>query len=324
MEADPKKSRVKLFHFNDFHRRLKPLKDGSGGADRLVGKIRELESEHPDAITVNLGDVAGDNSAQGPDHFRPIPELFNRADVDILALGNHEFEDPSGSYQNLKEGLIEPFEGEVLVANVRHADGKAIEGTKPYTIRQMQGQSIAFIGVVTRELTSRMFPAAGAALTTMPIEETLESLIPEVEEKGADAVVVLAHQNLRETQEIAENVPGVDLALAAHDHRATERPIEVTRPDGSKAWVAEADAYGRMVGEIDLIFDEEGFDSVEGRLHKVDHTSPSDPVAKEIVDSHEPLEKVKMPPKERKFTKLEGGFEALANFFDDQESDKTQ
>ena len=136
--SDPNIKRVRLFHFNDFHRRLDPLSDGTGGAARLVGKIKQLEQDNPDAITVNLGDVCGDNTAQGPNHFSPIPELFNQADVDILALGNHEFEDPTNDYQSLKEGLIKPFRGEVLVANVKHADGRSIEGTKPYTIRQLR------------------------------------------------------------------------------------------------------------------------------------------------------------------------------------------
>ena len=128
--SDPNIKRVRLFHFNDFHRRLDPLSDGTGGAARLVGKIKQLEQDNPDAITVNLGDVCGDNTAQGPNHFSPIPELFNQADVDILALGNHEFEDPDNDYQSLKEGLIKPFQGEVLVANVKHADGRTIEGAK--------------------------------------------------------------------------------------------------------------------------------------------------------------------------------------------------
>ncbi|MFA5508955.1 MAG: hypothetical protein WC423_26260, partial [Vulcanimicrobiota bacterium] len=79
MKAGSNIKRVRLFHFNDFHRRLGPLNDGTGGAARLVGKIKQLEAENPGAITVNLGDVCGDNTAQGPAHFSPIPELFNQA-----------------------------------------------------------------------------------------------------------------------------------------------------------------------------------------------------------------------------------------------------
>jgi len=307
--------RVRLFHFNDFHRRLGPLNDGTGGAARLVGKIKQLEAENPGAITVNLGDVCGDNTAQGPAHFSPIPELFNQATVDILALGNHEFEDPSNDYQSLREGLIEPFQGEVLVANVKHADGRSIEGTKPYTIRKLQEQSIAFIGVVTRDLGSAVFPAAGAALTTLPIEDTLRSLIPEVKSQGADAVVVLGHENLNTMKEIARTVPGIDLALAAHDHRATEAPEVVVREDGSKSWVAEADAYGRMVGQVDLLFEDGSFKEVQGLLHTVDASSPSDPEAARTVENYQPGPKVRTNNLKKKRTLTLNSFEELAKHF---------
>lgn len=297
MDSQPKISKATIFHFNDFHRRLDSFKDGTGGADKLVGKIRELESENPDAVTVNVGDVAGDNTPQGPDQFSPIPGLFNRAGVDILGLGNHEFEDPKGDYKSLREGLIKPFKGEVLAANVTMADGSPIEGTKPYTIRQLREHSVAFIGVVTRDLASAVFPAAGAGLATMPIEDTLLELIPKVKAEGADAVVVLGHDNLTNMQKVAKNVPGVDLVLAAHDHRATEKPIEVVRDDGSKAWVAEADAYGKSVGEVNLVFEDNKLVDVEGGLLQIDQSSPSDAEAKKIADAHKPAPKVKIPKK---------------------------
>jgi 5'-nucleotidase len=325
LKPDPNIKRVRIFHFNDFHRRLEPLSDGSGGAARLVGKIKQLEADNPEAITVNLGDVAGDNTAQGPDHFQPIPELFNQADVDILALGNHEFEDPENGYKNLQEGLIKPFKGEVLCANVTHSDGRPIEGTKPYTIRQLQNQSIAFIGVVTRDLGSAMFPAAGAALTTMPIEDTLRKLIPQVKAEGADAVVVLGHENLNNMKEIARNVPGIDLALAAHDHRSTEAPEEVVRADGSKSWVAEANAYGRMVGEVDLLFSGDKFQGVEGKLHLVDASVANDPEAQQLVNYYKPGPKVKLDTTKKKETTVLNSFEALAQHFaENAESKETK
>ena len=297
MQPESSQQRVRLFHFNDFHRRLAPFKGGEGGADRLVGKIKQLEGENPGAITLNVGDSTGDNTTQGLDHFQPIPELFNEAGVDIMGLGNHEFEDPKNGYQSLEQGLIKPFKGEVLVANIRHEDGRPIAGTKPYTIRQLQNHAIAFIGVVTRDLASSVFPAAGAALTSLPIEETLREMVAEVREKGAQGVVVLAHDNLNNSKEIARNVPGVDLVFAAHDHRATEQPEEVVRADGSRAWVAEADAYGRAVGQADLLFEDGKVVDVEGLLHSVDQSSPSDPEAANIVKSYQPRERVKMSPK---------------------------
>lgn len=291
---------VTLLAFNDFHRRLQPFADGSGGAERLVGKLRQLQEQLPHSLTVNLGDVAGDNVAPGPDAFEPIADLFNRARVDVLALGNHEFEDPQGNYQSLREGLIEPFQGEVLCANVRQAsNGQPLEGTRPYTIRQLAGFNIALIGVVTRDLSSKMFPAAGAGLAVAPIETTLQELADELESR-ADATVVLGHESLREMKQHTLATPGVDVTLAAHDHRLDSQKL--VRDDGSTASLSEAGAYGQSINQIDLIFDPQSRQLLDVVVthHAVDSDAPQDEVAAEIVRQAPNLEKATRPEPTRK------------------------
>jgi len=284
---------VTLFHFNDFHRKLEPMKDGMGGAARLVGTLRELKQQHPGSLTVNVGDVAGDNAEPGPDAFSPVADLFDRGQVDLLALGNHEFEDPTGNYKTLREGLIEPFDGEVLSANID------LPGTKPYTVKQLAGMNIAFIGVCTQELASKMFPNAGAGIVAESIEHTLRELVPRVRAEGADAVVVLAHEGLDEMLEVTAKVPGIDLTLAAHDHRMTDAPIEVSREDGSKGYVAEAGGYGEAVGEVNLRFENGRLLQVTGRMHAVDASSPVDPEAESIVANAPQLDRVTEPTKKK-------------------------
>lgn len=286
-----------LFAFNDFHRRLQPFADGTGGAARLVGRLRELKEQNPGALIANVGDVAGDNRLQGPNHFKPIPELFNRAGVDILALGNHELEDPTYNYQNLRKGLIEPFGKDVLCANVRQKDsGQLLEGTQPYTIKQLAGYSIAFIGVVTQDLSSRMFPMAGYGLQAAGIEDTLQELVPQLRDK-VDAVVVLGHEGVKGMVAATQSTPGVDVTLAAHDHKRTSTAVEVVRPDGSKGYVSEAGAYGQTINQIDLYFDPESrkLMNVVVTNHRVDESCPSDPVAEEIVRTTPTLERAPRP-----------------------------
>ena len=306
--------KVTLFAFNDFHRRLDPFPDGSGGAARLVGKLRQLKAENPNSLTVNVGDVAGDNKKPGPRSFDPIADLFVRAQVDVMALGNHEFEDPKGDYASLRQGLIKPFTGEVLCANVS-AEGKAIEGTKPFTIKQLAGFNIALLGVVTRDLSSRVHPLAGAGLSVAPIEDTLAALVPELDEKS-DAVVVLGHENLRTMTRHTEEQPGIDITLAAHDHRL--QTAEVVRPDGSKAYVSESGAYGQTINQIDLYFSPESrkLIKVEMTTHKVDGNAPIDPVAEEIVRNAPQLERAPMPEKQSNRDALRlNSFSELSQWF---------
>lgn len=289
--------KVTIFAFNDFHRRLNPFPDGSGGAAKLVGKLRELKANHPDSLTVNVGDVAGDNRKHGPQAFAPIAELFDRAQVDVLALGNHEFEDSADNYASLRDGLIAPFNGEVLCANIKQTqNGQAIEGTKPFTIKQLAGFNIALLGVVTRDLSSKMHPLAGAGLSVVPIEDSLAALVPQLDAQS-DAVVVLGHENIREMARHTEATPGIDVTLAAHDHQLVKE--EVVRADGSKAYVSEGGAYGQTINQIDLYFDPQSrkLITVEMTTHGVDANSPVDAQAEEIVRNAPVLERAEKPEK---------------------------
>lgn len=293
--ADPIKG-IDLYHFNDFHRHLEPREDGSGGASRLSSLIRKAREGNPDAVVLNGGDVCGDHART----FDPMADVFNRMGVDVLGLGNHEFEDPEGNYKQLREGLIEPFRGEVLCANVTQADGRPLEGTKPYTIRHLAGLDVAFIGVVTTDLASAVFPAAGAGLAVSGMEATLQELVPKVRAEGADAVVVLSHESLRETKKLAGKVPGVDVMLAAHDHRITPEPERVEGPDGP-TWVAEAGGYGTHLGHLRMQVAGGRVVGVEGRMIPVTADLPPDPEIEALLEAWPGVERVEIPagPKRR-------------------------
>lgn len=293
---------VDIFHINDFHRRLTPLNNGDGGAARLATVAREQLQSHPDAILVNVGDVAGDQTAPSPDAYEPLPQIFNRMGVSIATLGNHEFEDAGNGYASLREGYISRLEGQTLCANVTDSSDRPIAGTKPYTIRQLSGMNVAFIGVVTENLTSAIHPTAGAALRVVRMEKVLADLVPRVRAEGADAVVVMAHEGLRESARLAAEIPGIDVVLSAHDHRTTPTPIPVAHDDGRTTYVAEAGAYGTSVGHVRLVFDENRHVcAVEGEQIGVTPEVAPDPVVAGIVASHRALPKVQHQPQRHKW-----------------------
>lgn len=286
--------KVKIFQFSDLHRRLGAFPDGSGGAAQLTTLLRNKKAENPDSLTVNVGDIAGDNTEPGPDAFEPMAPLFNRMQVDLLALGNHEFEDPTENYGSLRHGFIEKFEGEVLCANVTTSDdNQPLEGTRPYTIRQLAGINVAFIGAVTRDLGSAFFPTAGAGLATAPIEQTLLEQIPRARAEGAEAFILMAHETRKDVKEIAARVGDLDFVMTGHGHHSTQGAELVERADGSQVLVSETQAYGKEVNEITLTIDTESrrIVGVEVEPLKVGADLDEDPVAEQLVEEHEPLQK---------------------------------
>lgn len=300
--------RVDIFHFNDFHRRLEPSENGTGGAARLASLIRQQRQEHPESLLLNGGDIAGDNTVPGPDAFEPLAQVFNEMGVDVMTLGNHEFEDPEGGYSSLKQGFVAPFAGEVVLANVETADGRPFEGTKPYTIRTLKGINVAVIGVVCRDLSSSVHPAAGAGLHVSDLAWTLEENARQARLDGADAVVALVHDGLNDTKALAREVEGVDLFLAAHDHRITPQPEHVEGPEGP-AWVAEAGGYGQNLGHSTILVDPDTRKvvGVEGRMLPVTPDLPRDPEVQAIVDGYERPERMPFTPTKRRWESVSLG-----------------
>lgn len=294
---------IDIFHFNDFHRHLKALPNGGGGAARLTSVAHAARAASKHSVLTNGGDVAGDQSVLCSRTFEPIAAIFNAMGVDLFGPGNHEFEDPRGNYGSLRKGLLECLNAETLCANVTETrTGQPLPGTKPYSFRDFEGIKVAFVGVVTDHLENALFPTAGAGLRTIRMEEALREVVPRVRAEGADIVVVMAHEGLAGVQRVAESVPGIDLILAAHDHHATAHPLRVQRDDGSQTWLAEGGAYASSLGHVRLSVDAATHKivGVEGAQIPVTSDVQPDPVVAAIVDKWRPLPHALRPdPKKR-------------------------
>ncbi|MBM3460959.1 MAG: hypothetical protein FJX76_02550 [Armatimonadetes bacterium] len=282
---------VDVIHFNDFHRQLEPVKeDNQGGVARLSTAIKRLQAEHPEAVTVNLGDVSFDSGPiTGKNMFKPVPELFREMGVQILELGNHEFQDPQNNYAALKDGLIAQFNGEVLCGNVTDAvNNQPFPGTKPYTTKQLAGMNIAFIGVVTQDMATKTHPNVATGMSVANIAETLKTLVPKVRADGADAVVVLAHESYNDCKEVAKQVDGIDLLLAAHDHKVVLDAEQVITPNGGRTTLIEAGSHGQYLGHSRLVVDPAAKTvvRVEGHLIPIDRGIPEDPAVQKIVSAY--------------------------------------
>lgn len=292
---------VDILHFNDFHRKLNPSQDGRvGGAARLAGLAAKTRQEFPNSVLVSVGDVANGNGDppygcgawdEGVRSFEPVAKIFNEMKVDLLELGNSEFKDPSNNYESLQKGLISKFRGEVLCGNVErgpaYPDEHALDGIKPYSIKQLQGMNVAFIGLVAQDMATRANPLMGFGLAVANLDETLNKLIPEVRAKGADAVIVMAHESFNGCVDIASRVSGIDAILAGRDHKQSPEASEVKAPDGRTTLVTEAGSHGAFLGHMRLVLDPSTRSvlRVEDRLMPVDASAPTDPEVQAIVDA---------------------------------------
>ena len=275
-DENSKKVDLQILAINDFHGNIASTSSGFGGtgrADFLATNIRDAEEAAPGhSIFVSAGDLIGASPLiSALFHDEPTIEAMNLMGLDINAVGNHEFDEGPAELLRMQFGGSHPVDGdldgdpfagadfEFLAANVVVDEtGETI--FPPYTIRNFQGVKVAFIGMTLEGTPSIVTPSGVEGLTFNDEAETVNALVPQLQQNNIESIVVLLHEggfspggqndcNGGLFGPIAEIVPqlddAVDLVIAGHTN--DEFVCEI---DGK--WVTMADTRGRLFTDIDV------------------------------------------------------------------------
>ena len=190
--------------------------------------------------------------------------------LDFNGVGNHEFDEGPAELSRMQHGGLhpednegdeDPFQGanfQFLAANV--IDDRTGNTIFPaYGVRDFQGIKMAFIAL-TLEGTPNIVARTGVeGLTFLDEAETVNSLVPQLQAEGIEAIVVLLHQGGFSdggkddcgtglvgpvTDVVARLDPAVDLVIAGHTN--DEFVCEI-----GGIMVTMADNAGRMFTVID-------------------------------------------------------------------------
>ena len=245
---------------------------GTGRADFLAANIQAAEAGADNSIFVSAGDLIGASPLiSALFHDEPTIEAMNLVGLNINAVGHHEFDEGPDELLRMQIGGSHPVDGdldgdpflgadfEFLAANVVVDDtGETI--FPAYAVREYLGVKVAFIGVTLEGTPTIVTPDGVAGLTFADEVETVNALVPMLQQDNIEAIVVLIHEGgfsdggLNDcgtglVGPIAEIVPllddAVDLVIAGHTN--DEFVCEI---DGK--WVTMADTRGRMFTDIDV------------------------------------------------------------------------
>lgn len=272
---------VQILAINDFHGNVEPPSGSSGrvgattlagGAAYLATHIKNLEATNANSIVVSAGDLIGASPILSAlFHDEPTIEAMNQIGLDLNAVGNHEFDEGATELLRMANGGCHPVDGcqdgtpfaganfDFLAANVtRDATGDTL--FPAYVIKSFNGAKVAFIGL-TLEGTPIIVSAAGIqGLTFHDEAETINALVPEIQEQDVEAIVVLIHEGGSPTAldingctgvsgailDIVTNLdPEVDLVVSGHTHQPYNCVI-----DGIPT--TSAFSFGRLVTDIDM------------------------------------------------------------------------
>ena len=307
---------LQILAINDFHGNIATSSGsfgGTGRADFLATNIADAEAAaEGNSIFVSAGDLIGASPLiSALFHDEPTIEAMNLMGLDINAVGNHEFDEGPAELLRMANGGSHPVDGdldgdgfagadfEFLAANVvDDATGDTLFA--PYTIKNYQGVKVAFIGMTLEGTPSIVTPSGVAGLTFNDEIETVNALIPELQQKNIESIVVLLHEGGRSdggqndcgtglTGPIADVAAGlddaVDVVIAGHTN--DEFVCEI---DGK--WVTMADNRGRLFTDIDVTLNRVTKDMTVQAINNVPNLQAGvtpDPTLTTLIDKYDAL-----------------------------------
>ncbi|MCH5222463.1 MAG: bifunctional metallophosphatase/5'-nucleotidase [Muribaculaceae bacterium] len=251
-----------ILHTNDTHSSIEPFADGTSGILQRKAILDSVRKVEKNVITVDAGDVV-----QGSLYFKYFNgdveyPLMNMSGYDIRILGNHEFDNGMESLAN----YYKKVEGEALSANYDFS-GTTLDGIfKPFTIKEIDGRKIGFIG-------ANIDPAS--IISTKNIDVNFKEVIPTINqwasylknEEKCDLVVVVSHIGYEKINdkttdvELAQSSENIDLIIGGHTHTLIDpqhpeiNSSLINNSKGQPVRVVQAGKYGKYIGKLTIDLD---------------------------------------------------------------------
>jgi len=305
---------LNILHINDFHSRFQPITGSDSNCDaetdaagECFGGIARLKT----AIDTKRAELDGQNTVlidagdqfQGSlfyTHYKSeiIAEFSNKLGIEVMAVGNHEFDDGPEELAKLIDAAEFPIiSGNTDVANEPLLADK-LEGTY---VLEVGGEKIGFVSATTEDTAELASPGDNVQFTDA--FESLRAQVDALTAAGVTKIIAITHIGYNHDLEIAANVAGIDVIVGGHSHTLlsnTEEgalgpyPTLVNNPDGVEVPVVTAYSYGKYLGDLVVTWDDEGkVISAEGAPILVDASvEPNAEYAARLTELEAPLQEI--------------------------------
>lgn len=298
---------LQVLSFSDYHGRLeadmKPLgkkEDPSqtpvGGAEYLATKLKNLRKGKKNTVTVAAGDMIGGSPfLSGLFHDEPTVESMDAMGVDVVGVGNHEFDKGTDELVRIAKGGCHPEDGcyfpdspykgakfDFLAANVvKKADGQTL--LPAVSVKEYSGVKVGFIGMTLKDTPTLVNPAGVASVSFKDEVLTANKYARQLRRQGVETIIVMIHQGgmTKGTYNECNNLTGpihkiarsmsasIDLIVTGHTDKAYK--CIVPDPSGAPRMVTSSSSYGRVVSETTLKIDRKSGDVIRPRTETENH-----------------------------------------------------
>jgi len=305
---------LNILHINDFHARFGPITSSDsncdaetdaagecfGGIARLKTAIdaKRAELDGQNVVLVDAGDQFQGSLFYTQYRSEIIAEFANDLGIEVMAVGNHEFDDGPEELARLLDAVNFP----IISGNTNVENEPLLAGRIPGThVLEFGDQKVGFVSALAEDTDETSSPG-----DNVEFEDTFTSLRAQVDAltaAGVDKIVALTHVGYTQDLQIAANVPGIDVIVGGHSHTllsntdenaAGPYPTLVNGPDGNEVPVVTAYSYGKYLGDLVVTWDDEGnVTSAEGAPILVDASvEPDAGYAARLAELEEPIQEL--------------------------------
>jgi len=298
-----------IIHTNDLHSRIEPINrfdstcnaednaEGKcfGGVARVITKINELREQlaGENVVVLDAGDQYQGSLMYTTYKGDVEAEFMDIIGYDVMAVGNHEFDDGDAGLRKLTDAVDFP----VISGNIDVSSSNILAGqVENHVILEVGGERIAIVSALAADTAETSSPS-DAVIFTGEIE-SLQADVATLEEEGVDKIIALTHVGMTKDLAIAEAVDGLDAVVGGHSHTLFSNTEE-----GAMAYptivgdtpVVQAYAYSKYVGLLTLEFDDAGnVTSATGDTILLDASVAEDPAAvARVAELAGPIEEMK-------------------------------
>jgi 2',3'-cyclic-nucleotide 2'-phosphodiesterase (5'-nucleotidase family) len=268
LPAESDSVRLAVIATNDFHGALEPLTptwaggDTIGGAAALAAYVRAIEDRYPGAaLGIDGGDQMQGTVVSNLTAGRSSIDVLNALGIDAAAIGNHEFDWGVDTLRTRMAQAAYPW----LSANMyEKANGRRPDWVRPYAFIERAGLKIAVIGATTVLTPVTTMPKNVAPYEFRDIADEVNRLLPEIEARDPDLVVLAVHAGgieeghggvVGEIADAARRITGrLDLIVSGHTHTRINTVVNGIP-------IVQAASSGTAIGVVIL--------TVDRRRHRV-------------------------------------------------------
>jgi 2',3'-cyclic-nucleotide 2'-phosphodiesterase (5'-nucleotidase family) len=228
-----------------------PIGNAAAAATFISEKRAEADSLGYGFLLYDSGDMFVGSPIGEFSKGQAVAEYFNYCGYDIVAPGNHDYDQGVDVFRSFVESVDATFLG----SNIVYKDTRVVvDYLKPYIVLERTGVRIGVFSLLTEYMSGMTTPERFENHDVLGEIETAKRYVDTLKMKNADLIFALTGTGLRHDKRVASSVPGIDVIFGSHSATALEQPYEY-----SLNHTIICQAYGHLssVGFLDLWIDKE-------------------------------------------------------------------